>query len=119
MPYTPDLMAFITKFAQATAYYDGNGHYARVSLPATGQFAYDPATACSHPQPASQRYDAARLRALAGSACPGAATQPAPDGSSPFLADGVLAGKCDPADTPRGLSHEADPEHQPCSPSPP
>jgi phospholipid/cholesterol/gamma-HCH transport system substrate-binding protein len=100
-PYTPDLMAFLTKFGQATAYYDANGHYARVTLPATGLFSYDPATGMLDPQPASQRFDGLDFeRAL--TPCPGAATQPAPDGSSPFLDDGRLAGKCDPADTPPG-----------------
>ena len=100
-PYAPDLMAFITKFGQATAYYDANGHYARVTLPATGLFDYDAATGALHPQPASQRIDGLDFESPL-TPCPGAATQPAPDGSSPFLDDGSLAGKCDPADTPPG-----------------
>jgi phospholipid/cholesterol/gamma-HCH transport system substrate-binding protein len=100
-PYAPDLMAFITKFGQATAYYDANGHYARVTLPATGLFDYDAATGMLDPQPASQRIDGLDFEPSL-TPCPGAATQPAPDGSSPFLDDGTLAGKCDPADTPPG-----------------
>ena len=28
--YTPDLVGWITKFAEAAGYYDANGHYARV-----------------------------------------------------------------------------------------
>lgn len=100
-PYAPDLMAFLTKFGQATAYYDANGHYARVSLPATGLFSYDSATGELDPQPASQRFDALDFEPSL-TPCPGAATQPAPDGSSPFLDDGRLAGKCDPSDTPPG-----------------
>jgi phospholipid/cholesterol/gamma-HCH transport system substrate-binding protein len=100
-PYAPDLMAFVTKFGQATAYYDANGHYARVTLPATGLFNYDAATGMLDPQPASQRFDQLDFEPSL-TPCPGAATQPAPDGSSPFLDDGRLAGKCDPADTPPG-----------------
>jgi phospholipid/cholesterol/gamma-HCH transport system substrate-binding protein len=100
-PYTPDLMAFVTKIAQATAYYDGNGHYARVSLPATGLFSYDSGSGRLTPQPAGDRYDGLDFaRSLAP--CPGGATQPAPDGSSPFLDDGNLDGRCDPADVPPG-----------------
>jgi phospholipid/cholesterol/gamma-HCH transport system substrate-binding protein len=100
-PYSPDLMAFVTKFAEATAYYDGNGHYARVGLPAMGIFNYDELTGALTPQPASQRYDQLdRIPDLAP--CPGAATQPAPDGSNPFLGDGFLEGKCDPSDIPPG-----------------
>ena len=53
------------------------------------------------PQPASQRYDQLNFTPNL-TACPGAATQPAPDGSNPFLADGFLQGKCDPADIPPG-----------------
>lgn len=100
-PYAPDLLAFLTKFGQATAFYDANGHYARVSLPATGIFDYDPASGELEPQPSSERYsDLFFERSL--SPCPGAATQPAPDGSSPWLADGELSGDCDPADVPPG-----------------
>ena len=36
VPYTPDLLGFVSKFGEVTAYYDANGHYARV-LPAVGE----------------------------------------------------------------------------------
>ena len=98
-PYSPDLMAFITKFGQATSYYDANGHYARVQTPAIGLFDYDPITGTLDPQPRSQRYDGFAVD-TAPTPCPGAATQPAADGSSPYLDDGSLVGKCNPADTP-------------------
>ena len=39
-PYAPDFTAWITKFAQATAYYDANGHYARVQ-PIFNAFRFD------------------------------------------------------------------------------
>ncbi|HEX6116437.1 MAG TPA: MlaD family protein [Solirubrobacterales bacterium] len=101
-PYSPDLMGFVTKFAEATAYYDGNGHYARASIPATGIFNIDETTGQLTPQPASQRYDQLDFNPNL-TACPGAATQPAPDGSNPFLADGFLQDKCDPSDIPPGV----------------
>jgi len=100
-PYSPDLLGFLTKFSQATAYYDANGHYARVQTPALGLFDYDPLTSLLNPQPRSQRYDGFQFN-RAPTPCPGAGTQPAADGSSPYLADGELAGKCNPADTPPG-----------------
>jgi hypothetical protein len=66
-----------------------------------GIFNYDELTGALTPQPASQRYD--QLDQIPDLApCPGAATQPAPDGSNPFLGDGFLAGKCDPSDIPPG-----------------
>jgi phospholipid/cholesterol/gamma-HCH transport system substrate-binding protein len=100
-PYTPDLMAFVTKFGQATSYYDANGHYARVQTAAMGLFDYDPVTTRLEPQPPSERYEDL-AHDPAPTPCPGGATQPAPDGSSPFLDDGRLAGKCSPSDLPPG-----------------
>jgi phospholipid/cholesterol/gamma-HCH transport system substrate-binding protein len=98
-PYTPDLMALVTKLGQATAYYDANGHYARVHTADLGIFDYDPATGELDPQPSSERYEGLDFESDL-TPCPGAATQPALDGSSPFLDDGRLAGDCDPADGP-------------------
>jgi phospholipid/cholesterol/gamma-HCH transport system substrate-binding protein len=101
VPYSPDIMSFVTKFAEATAYYDGNGHYARVSLPNMGAFSIDDTTGVLTPQEPSQRYDQFDFNPNL-QPCPGAATQPAPDGSNPFLADGFLQGQCDPSDIPPG-----------------
>ena len=42
-PYAPDISAWITHFSQVPAYYDANGHYARV-LPIFNAFRYDEAT---------------------------------------------------------------------------
>jgi phospholipid/cholesterol/gamma-HCH transport system substrate-binding protein len=100
-PYTPDLMAFLTKFGQAAAYYDANGHYARIQTAALGLFDYDPLTGQLDPRPSSERYEGLDFEPEL-TPCPGAATQPAPDGSSPYLDDGRLAGKCDPGDVPPG-----------------
>ena len=40
-PYAPDISAWLTHFAQVPAYYDANGHYARV-LPIFNAFSYRP-----------------------------------------------------------------------------
>ena len=90
--YTPDLTAWITKFGQAAAYYDANGHYARVT-PVFSPTLFD--------------RDDYRLEGvspadrLAGwergtrPTCPGGATQPTPDGSAPWPFRG-----CDPSSGP-------------------
>ena len=36
----PDLMGFLSKFAEVTAFYDANGHYARVSTAQANLFHY-------------------------------------------------------------------------------
>ena len=86
-PYTPDLLAFISKFGQATAYYDANGHYARVEPADTGLFAYNGGTQQLDPIPASAQYTG--LETGIFTRCPGGATQPIA-GSNPFLDDGAL-----------------------------
>jgi phospholipid/cholesterol/gamma-HCH transport system substrate-binding protein len=100
VPYSPDLMAFVAKLGEVTSYYDGNGHYAKVTIP-TSLFNYDAVTGSLDPQPASQRYDQFDFVPNL-TRCPGGGTQPAADGSSPYLGDGVLAGQCDPGDVPPG-----------------
>jgi len=106
-PYTPDLLGLITKFGQVTAYYDANGHYARVMPAATNVFGYDAATEELEAIPVSQQFDAfAPLGLGPFLRCPGGATQPnagwpAPT-DHPFLDDGALAGACEPGDVPPG-----------------
>jgi phospholipid/cholesterol/gamma-HCH transport system substrate-binding protein len=90
--YTPDLVGWITKFGQVAAYYDANGHYARV-MPVLSPTLLD--------------RDNYRLVGVAPSehlngfehgtrpTCPGGAVQPAPDGSSPWPFRG-----CDPSSGP-------------------
>ena len=104
-PYTPDLMALITRLGEVTAYYDANGHYARVLPAATGAFSYNGGTQELDPLYSSpgDMFDFFTGYAGPGDAfnasgfqrCPGGATQFAQDGSSPFLDDGNLAGECD------------------------
>jgi phospholipid/cholesterol/gamma-HCH transport system substrate-binding protein len=93
-PYTPDLTGLLRSFGQTGAYYDANGHYARIS-PVFPDFKLGannnltPATA----QQALETLKAGQLRR-----CPGGATAPAADGSSPFTDNGMLS--CNPLETP-------------------
>jgi phospholipid/cholesterol/gamma-HCH transport system substrate-binding protein len=93
-PYAPDLSGALRTFGQAGSYYDANGHYARLSpvLPDFKLGAKNNLTPTS-PQQALEGLKTGQLRR-----CPGAATQPAADGSSPFV-DGELL-SCDPSETP-------------------
>jgi phospholipid/cholesterol/gamma-HCH transport system substrate-binding protein len=97
-PYAPDLAAWITHFSQVPAYYDANGNYARV-LPIFNAFDYDGSTNTVNAlSPANRKTD---LSSVGARWCPGAATQPATDGSNPFLDDGRLGfDDCDPSDIP-------------------
>jgi phospholipid/cholesterol/gamma-HCH transport system substrate-binding protein len=104
--YTPEIFNGFGKLGQLTANYDGNGHYARAQIVAN-LFRYDSETGRLEPIPPSQQYDAFGASAGVRRPCPGGATQPAPDGSSPFVeppfagAD-VTPSECDPADAPPG-----------------
>jgi phospholipid/cholesterol/gamma-HCH transport system substrate-binding protein len=91
-PYIPDLSGWLTKFGQVAAYYDANGHYARVQ-----------------PVFAPTRLDRDLYRLIGVSPserlnpfgrdsrpdCPGGSTQPTPDGSAPWAVNG-----CEPTATP-------------------
>jgi phospholipid/cholesterol/gamma-HCH transport system substrate-binding protein len=91
-PYAPDLAGTLRTFGQSGAYYDGNGGYARVS-PILPSFSLSENTLTpTTPQQALANLKTEQLRR-----CPGAATQPAADGSSPF-ADSELT--CDPSEVP-------------------
>jgi phospholipid/cholesterol/gamma-HCH transport system substrate-binding protein len=100
--YSPDLLAAISKLGQVTAYYVGNGHYARVLPAALGAFQYNAGTeelVPSYANPSAQLgfYSTPGTANPAGfERCPGAGSQVAEDGSTPFLQD--VAGQCDPAD---------------------
>ena len=91
--YTPDLAGWFTKFGQVAAYYDANGHYARV-MPvfSPARRNADNTLTALPPRDRLQGYDSGVLRH-----CPGGAVQPPPDGSAPQPAEG-----CDPEDTPPG-----------------
>jgi phospholipid/cholesterol/gamma-HCH transport system substrate-binding protein len=99
-PYAPDISAWLTHFAQVPAYYDANGHWARV-LPIFNGFSFDQgANQLNSLSPAERR--TAELHG-GNHFCPGAATQPATDGSNPFTDDGRLtADDCNPSQRPVG-----------------
>jgi phospholipid/cholesterol/gamma-HCH transport system substrate-binding protein len=93
-PYSPDFEGLVRNFGQGTAYYDANGHYARLAgvFPA---FELGSGNALKPVNPAQvlNGLKTGQLRR-----CPGAATQPASDGSSPFTNNGALG--CDPTQVP-------------------
>jgi phospholipid/cholesterol/gamma-HCH transport system substrate-binding protein len=93
-PYAPDLSGTLRTFGQAGAYYDANGHYARLT-PVLPDFKLGANNnlAPTTPQAALENLKSGQLRR-----CPGGATQPAADGSSPFVDNGLLT--CDPLETP-------------------
>jgi phospholipid/cholesterol/gamma-HCH transport system substrate-binding protein len=108
VPYTPDLMGFISKFGQVTAYYDGEGHYARVLPASQNLFSWDQNTQQLTAIPPSQQQDVFPSLGLGPfTRCPGGATQPNLSWPSPtdhpFLGGGdSLRGACDPDDVPPG-----------------
>jgi phospholipid/cholesterol/gamma-HCH transport system substrate-binding protein len=93
-PYSPDLVGWFRDFGQSAANYDANGHYARV-MPIFGAFQYLANASGGSLEPVSP---ADRLRGLTSGftrRCPGAASQPRPDGSNPYAPAGF---DCDPSD---------------------
>jgi phospholipid/cholesterol/gamma-HCH transport system substrate-binding protein len=91
-PYSPDLVGWFRDFGQSAANYDANGHYARV-MPIFGAFQYQASDDTLQPVPPSQRL--AGLASGFDRRCPGAASQPRPDGSNPFAPGGF---DCDSSD---------------------
>jgi phospholipid/cholesterol/gamma-HCH transport system substrate-binding protein len=90
--FTPDLTAWLTKFGQVTSYYDANGHYARV-MPVFSPTQLDRVQNKLVAIPPQQRL--AGFERGTRPTCPGGATQPSPDGSSPWPFRG-----CDPTSGP-------------------
>jgi phospholipid/cholesterol/gamma-HCH transport system substrate-binding protein len=105
--YTPDLFNGFAKVGQVTANYDADGNYARVQFSNLNIFDYDSGSGELSPIPPSQQYDVFGSSLPVQRRCPGAATQPAADGSNPFTEPpfagaGVTPSDCDPADVPPG-----------------
>jgi phospholipid/cholesterol/gamma-HCH transport system substrate-binding protein len=99
--YTPDLFNGLGKLGQAAGYYDGNGHYVRVATAVQNLFKYN--AGALEPIAKSQQFEAFGASAGPHRRCPGGATQPAPDGSNPFVGAGsVSSSECNPADVPPG-----------------
>jgi phospholipid/cholesterol/gamma-HCH transport system substrate-binding protein len=98
-PYAPDFIGWLRDFGQASAAYDGNGHYARVQpMFNTFELREDGAGGQLVPRDPNQRltgYQTGLRR------CPGMASQAAADGSTPWRDDdGSL--DCDPSIAPPG-----------------
>jgi phospholipid/cholesterol/gamma-HCH transport system substrate-binding protein len=99
-PYAPDISAWITHFSQVPAYYDANGHYARV-LPIFNAFRYDEAANELIALAPTERVTSLTRRGTRF--CPGGGTQPARDGSNPSTDDGKLGPEdCNPSERPIG-----------------
>jgi len=105
--YASDFFNGFAKLGQVTATYDGNGHYARGSLASLNLFNYNSASRALEPIAPSDQYKAFGSSAGVKRRCPGGASQPAADGSSPFVeppfsGSGVTTSDCNPADAPPG-----------------
>ena len=102
MPYTPDLLGFLSKFGTVTGYFDGQGHYARVLPASQNLFSWNAADRAARPRSrlTSSRTRSGRSASGRSSRCPGGATQPNagyPNPTDhPFLDNGSLDGDCDP-----------------------
>ncbi|MDP9187901.1 MAG: MlaD family protein [Actinomycetota bacterium] len=99
-PYAPDLLNTIGKLGQITAGYDANGHIARVQTAGLGIFennagSLDP-IAIADQFAGYGPFGGANFNVFRR--CPGGQTQPAADGSSPFLDNGLLTSPAPPGD---------------------
>jgi phospholipid/cholesterol/gamma-HCH transport system substrate-binding protein len=96
-PYAPEFTGWLRDFGQGAANYDANGHYARIQ-PLFNAFNLSdaPTGQVLTPIPPEQRFDGAQTGVI--KRCPGAASQPPPDGSAPYTDNGNLgADDCDPS----------------------
>jgi phospholipid/cholesterol/gamma-HCH transport system substrate-binding protein len=94
-PYSADLVGWLRDFGQGASNYDANGHFARIQPMFNAySFADNPTGGTLTPIPPSQRL--AGLQTGFVRRCPGAASQPAADGSAPWRdVTGTL--DCDPS----------------------
>jgi phospholipid/cholesterol/gamma-HCH transport system substrate-binding protein len=94
-PYTADLVGWVRDFGEGASNYDANGHYARIQpIFNAYSFADNPAGGTLTPIAPSQRL--AGLQTGVVRRCPGAASQPAADGSAPWR-DALGNLDCDPS----------------------
>lgn len=102
-PYATEFAGWLTKFGQGFAYYDANGHYVRIqAIYNAFQFTPNGGNGTLTPATPEQRRNVVADRGN-NRRCPGGATQPAPDGSSPFTDGGKLTlADCNPAARPPG-----------------
>jgi phospholipid/cholesterol/gamma-HCH transport system substrate-binding protein len=101
--YTPDLFNGFAKLGQVAGYYDGNGHYVRAATSTQNLFRYNEASGVLEPIKKDQQYEPFGSSPRVHRRCPGGATQPAGDGSNPWVGGGsVDPSECNPGDTPPG-----------------
>jgi phospholipid/cholesterol/gamma-HCH transport system substrate-binding protein len=103
--YSPDLFNGFAKLGQASAPYDGNGHYVRASFADLNLFKFNGTNRSLEPISPSEQYAPFGESAGVKRRCPGGAEPPAPDGSNPFVepphsGSGVTTSDCNPADSP-------------------
>ena len=101
-PYAPELTAWLKDFGQGASNYDANGHFARIA-PVFNAFRYsgDQRPTASASPACREAACPASPRAQLTTRCPGSATQPAADGSTPWRdVNGNL--DCDPRIVPPG-----------------
>jgi phospholipid/cholesterol/gamma-HCH transport system substrate-binding protein len=114
-PYAPDLFGAFTALGQVTAFYDANGHFARVQPANANVFHYctagDTSPQCVGgggtyttnelaPIPPGEQFNDLNFKVY--KRCPGGSTQPIA-GSNPFTDNGNLGpGDCNTADVPPG-----------------
>jgi phospholipid/cholesterol/gamma-HCH transport system substrate-binding protein len=100
--YTPDLFNGISKLGQVAGYYDGNGHYVRAVTAGQNLFKYNAGSSELEPIKKSEQYDPFE-NVHTHRRCPGGATQPAADGSNPWVGGAsVNSSECNPGDVPPG-----------------
>jgi len=99
-PYAPDLLNTVGKLGQITANYDADGHIARVQ-PA-GMSIFQNNAGSLDPIPTGTQFagygpfGSPNFKVF--HRCPGGQTQPAADGSTPFLDNGMLTSPAPPGD---------------------
>jgi phospholipid/cholesterol/gamma-HCH transport system substrate-binding protein len=96
-PYVPELVGWFRDFGQGASNYDANGHYARIQpIFNAFQFNDNPAGGVLTAVPPAYRFQGLQTGIV--KRCPGAASQPAADGSAPWT-DGSNLGPndCDPS----------------------
>ena len=108
-PYTPDILGWLSKFGEASAYFDGNGHYARVQPAGANVFDYNAASnvATGNYNSATRQYPAGNslpyvVPPAGNQRCPGGGSYSAADNSNPFVGpawpnSGLTPSDCNPA----------------------
>ena len=96
-PYAPDVIGgLLNGFGGSTGpYYDANGHYARISFHSS---VYSGQGLASFLPAPNQTDGLAGFKRFVVRRCPGAATQPHPDGSNPYVENDKV---CSKGDTPK------------------